>query len=223
MLTSCDDSSLVIDSLCDEAEGQNVAVACFYFDFAAQREQSSTSVLGALLKQVVGGLNEIPGEIARAYENQKKVIGRRGPRLSDVVRMLQTTSSKRRTFICIDALDECVAGHQVKLLSSLNKILKESPATRIFVTGRPHIKAEIGKRLSGRVTSVSITPRRDDIISYLQNRLDEDTTLDAMDSSLEADILKKIPEDISEMYVQALTLSKLFQSYPLTGTYIGSC
>ena len=191
----------MIDILCDQAEEQNFAVVCFYFDFAAQKEQSSTSVLGALLKQVVGGLDEVPEEIARAYENQKKVIGGRGPRISDVVRMLQTTSSEKRTFICIDALDECVPGHQVKLLSSLNQILKESPDTRIFVTGRTHIQTEIGKRLSRRVTSVSITPRRDDIISYLHSRLDEDTTPDAMNSSLEVDILKKIPEDISEMYV----------------------
>ena len=30
-----------------------------------------------------------------------------------------------------------------------------------------------------------------------------------MDSSLEADILKKIPEEISEMYVEVITLGKL--------------
>ena len=199
VLTSREVSSLVIDRLCDEAGGRSVVVACFYFDFAAQKEQSSTNVLGAVLKQVVGGLDEVPGEIARAYENQKKVIGGRGPRLPDVVRMLQTTSSEKRTFICIDALDECVAGHQVKILSSLNQILQKSPDTRIFMTGRPHIRAEIKKRLAGGVTSVSITPRRDDIISYLYSRLDEDTIPDAMDSSLEAEIMKKIPEDISEM------------------------
>jgi len=157
----------------------------------------------------VGGLDEGPGEIKRAYEDQKKVIGGRGPRLSDVVRMLQTTSSENRTFIWIDALDECMPGHQVKLLGSLNQILQKSPGTRIFVTGRPHIRAEIRKRLSGRVASVSITPRRDDIISYIRARLDEDTTPDAMDCSLEADILKKIPEDISEMYVREPTLRRL--------------
>ena len=223
MLTSRDISSLVIDRLCDQAGGQNVAVACFYFDFAAQKEQSSTSVLSALLKQVVSGLEEVPVEVVRAYEDQKKVIGGRRPRLPDLVRMLQTTSSEKHTFICIDALDECVAGHQVKLLSSLNQILKESPTTRVFVTGRPHIQAEIGKRLPGRVTSLSITPMHDDIISYLHSRLDEDTTPDAMDSSLEADILKRIPEDISEMYVQTLTLEKLSQSYPLTYIYLDSC
>ena len=224
LLISCDVSSLVIDSLCDQAGGQDVAVACFYFDFAAQKEQSPTSVLGALLKQVVGGLDEVPEEIARAYENQRKVIGGRGPRLSDIVKMLQTTTSERRTFICIDALDECVAGNQVKLLGSLSQILEKSPGTRIFVTGRPHIEAEIEKRLAGRVTSVSITPRRDDIISYLRDRLDEDTTPGAMDIGLEADILKKIPDDISEMYVQALAVGGgATSSYPLTGVYTDSC
>jgi len=138
-LTSCNISSLVIDSLCDQARGQNVAVACFYFDFAAQKEQSSTSMLGALLKQVVARLEEVPGEIAQAYEDQKKVIGGRAPRLSDIVKMLQDTSSEKRTFICIDALDECVPEHQVKLLNSLNQILQKSPGTQIFMTGRPHI------------------------------------------------------------------------------------
>ena len=218
MLTSHDISSLVIDNLCNQAKGQNVAVTCFYFDFAAQKEQSPTSMLGSLLKQVVGGMEGVPVEIAEAYEDQKKVIGGRGPGLSDIVNMLQITSSEKRTFICIDALDECVEEYRIKLLNSLNKILQKSPGTRIFVTGRPHIQVEIGRRLSGRVTTMCIAPQRGDITSYIHSRLDEDTTPDAMDSSLEADILKKIPEGISEMYVKAKTLRELPSSYPLTDT-----
>jgi len=201
LLTSRHVSSLVVDSLCDQAKEQNLAIACFYFDFASQKEQSPTSMLGALLKQAVGGLEEVPVKIVQAYEDQGKVIGGRGPQLADIVKMLQNTSSKKRTFICIDALDECLAGYRVKVLNSLNQILKKCPGTRIFVTGRPHIRAEMGRRLPGRVRSVSITPRRDDIIGYLHIRLDEDTTPDAMDSILEADILEKIPDNISEMYV----------------------
>ena len=211
MLTSRDVSSLVIDRLCDQARGKNISVTCFYFDFAARREQSSTSVLGALLKQVVSGLEEIPGEIARVYEDQKKVIGGRGPQISDIAKMLQTTSSERLTFICIDAMDECAAEHRVKLLDSLDQILQKSPGTRLFVTGRLHIQAEIEKRLSGRVATIAITPRGNDVIGYLRARLKEDTNPDAMDSSLGADILRKIPEDISEMYVEATTLWKLPQ------------
>ena len=199
VLINCDISSVVIDSLCDWARGQEVAVACFYFDFAAQKEQSSASMLGAVLKQIVSGLEKVPGEIAQAYEDQGKVIGGREPQLDDIVRMLQTTAGEKPTFICIDALDECVARYRVKLLNSLNQILQRSSGTRVFVTGRPHIQAEVGNRLSGRVITIRITPRRNDIIGYLHNRLDEDTRPDAMDSSLKADILKKIPDDISEM------------------------
>ena len=211
MLTGCDVSSLVIDELCDQAGGRNATVACFYFDFAIQKEQSPTSILGALLKQLVCGLEETPEEISRAYQGQKNAIGGRGPKLSDIVKMMQATSSKKRTLICTDALDECAAGHRVKLLDSLNQILEKSPGTRIFVTGRPHIRPEIGRCLAGRVASVFISPRRDDIIRYLHSRLHEDTNPDAMDSSLEADILKKIPEDISEMYVRATAPGKLPQ------------
>ena len=158
-------------------------------------------MLGSLLKQVVSGLGEVPEEIVQDYEDQKKVIGGRGPLLSDIVKMLQTTSSEKRAFICIDALDECAAEDRVKLLNSLNGILQKCSGTRIFVTGRPHVRGEIENRLSGRIATILITPRRNDVIRYLYSRLAEDTTPDAMDSSLEADILKKIPDDISEMCV----------------------
>ena len=211
MLTGRDVSSLVIDELCDQAGGRNATVACFYFDFTAQEEQSPTSMLGALLKQLVCGLEETPEEVSRAYQGQKNAIGGRGPKLSDIVKMMQTTSSKKCTFICVDAMDECAAGHRVKILDSLNQILERSPGTRIFVTGRQHIRPEIGRCLAGRVASVSISPKRGDIIRYLHSRLREDTTPDAMDSSLKADILKKIPEDISEMYVRETILGELPQ------------
>jgi len=199
VLTSRDASSLVIDRLGDRAGGQGVTVACLYFDFAAQKEQSPVDMLGAVLKQVVGGLEKVPEEIAQAYEHQKHVIGGRGPRLADIVKMLRNAASIKRAFICIDALDECVAGYQLKILDSLNQILQRSPGTRIFMTGRPHIEPEVTKRLSGSVATIRITPPRYDIISYLCGRLDEDIMPDAMDTNLRADILKRIPEDISEM------------------------
>jgi len=61
------------------------------------------------------------------------------------------------------------------------------------------------------VTRISIGPKRGDIVTYLHNRLAADTNPDAMDSTLESDILEKIPDDISEMYVEATTLKELPQ------------
>ena len=199
MLTSHDFSSLVVDSLCDQCRGPNTNVTCFYLDFAARKEQSVASILGSLLRQVVGGMEKVPEEITRAFQNQKTAIGGRGPRLTDIVKMLQTITSSLRTFVCIDALDECAAAHRVKLLNSLHQILETSPRIRIFIIARPHVRGEVEKRLAGRVISVSVGPSKDDIVEYLRLKLDEDETPDAMDESLEADILEKIPENMSEM------------------------
>ena len=49
-LNNRNNSSLVIDRLCDQENVDKVAVVCVYCDFNAQDEQTATGVLGALLK-----------------------------------------------------------------------------------------------------------------------------------------------------------------------------
>ena len=191
-------SSLVVDGLCDRAKEQNIAVACFYVDFAAREEQSPTKLLGSLLKQIVAGLEKIPEEIRQTFQDHKKVIGGRGLRVPEIVKLLQTVTSLQQTFICVDALDECVEGHRPEVLDSLRQILEKSANTRIFLTGRQHIRSEIDRHLGGRTVVLSIRPNNDDIVEYIRMRLSKDTSLDAMDSSLEADIIKCIPENIPE-------------------------
>jgi len=204
VLRSRNDSSLVVDRLCKQTTGQSTAVPSFYLDFAARKEQSAASMLGSLLKQIVSGMETIPEEISRALREQKKASGGHRPQLADAVKLLQLITCSQHTFMCIDALDECAGVQRVKLLDSLNQILVKSPRTRIFMTGRPHIRAEIERRLVGRVISVSVVPTKDDIITYLRVRLSEDETPDAMDEGLEAEILDKIPEKISELCVGAM-------------------
>ena len=199
MLNNCDASSLVIDRLCDSAREQNAAVACFYFDFAAQKEQSPTTALSSLLKQVVCGLEEIPATVTQAFRDQKKVIGGRKLRLGEIVEILQDISSSRPVFICIDALDECMAEYQAEALDSLKKILHKSPSIRIFLAGRLQIRDEVEKQLAGRVVALSIIPTKDDIVRFLRAKLKKDATPDAMDKRLEEDIIKNIPETVSAM------------------------
>ena len=201
VLTSRNVSSLVIDSLCDRARDLNFAVSCFYFDFTARKEQSATSVLGSLLKQMISGMERIPEEISQGFQEQEKAIGGRGPQLVDIVKMLQDVTSSQPTFICVDALDECAGVHRARLLRSLKQILKNSPGTRIFMTGRPYIRAEIEEWFTGQVISISVSPTRGDIITYLRVRLREDEIPDAMDDGLEADIMERIPGNVSETCV----------------------
>ena len=78
------------------------------------------------------------------------------------------------------------------------------------MTGRLHVRNEIRERLFRRVTSIAITLLEDDVTGYLRTRL-KDTNPDAVGTSLEADTLRKIPEDISEIYEEATALWKLPQ------------
>ena len=199
LLITCDASSLVIDTLGDWAKGRNAAVACFYFDFAAQKEKSPTSTLSSLLKQVVCGLKEIPAKITKAFQDQKKVIGGRKLGLGEIVEILQEISSSWPIFICIDALDECMAEYRAEVLDSLKQILHKSPNIRIFLAGRLQIRDEVEKHLAGRVVTVSIIPTKDDMVRFLRAKLKKDARPDAMDKTFEAEIIKNIPEKVSPM------------------------
>jgi len=213
LLTGYDNSSMVVDYLCDQATGQDMAVTCFYYDFASREAQSPTNMLGSLLKQLVSGLEAIPGEIKQKFQDQKKVIGGRRLQLPDIVKMFAAIAPPRRTFICVDALDECIPKHRLEVLEALGQILQRSPNTRMFVTGRSHIREAVERELAGRVISVSIRPRDDDIVTFLHARLRKDTTPEVMDDRLKKDIMKSIPDEASETYVVVRGPGNLCKSY----------
>ena len=208
LLTARNTSSLVIDNLCDEAKKEDIAVACLYYDFLAQKEQTITNMMGAILKQLVGK-GGIPENVRKAFEEGKKVIGGRGLQLADLMRMLGTTiASLPKVFICIDALDECLPKSLPGLLNSLRDIVRESPRTRIFLTGRSHVKETIQKYWPQAVM-LPISPDTEDIRNYLEMRLDRDVEPEAMDNALRADIVSSILEKMSDMYVTAFGGSPL--------------
>ena len=200
-LTSYNFSSLVIDSLCDEPreDGEDIAVACFYFNSAAQKEQPAASVLGALLKQLIGGFKQIPKEVTDSFQRHKKFIGGRELQLPQIVKMLGSLSSTQPTFLCLDAMDECSALDRANILLSLKDIVKISPTTRVFLTGRPHVGGEVESHFPERTALIPISPRNGDIIGYIHKKLAQDTNSGEMNAELEAQILKKILETVSEM------------------------
>ena len=169
-----------------------------YCDFLAQQEQSTTNMLGAILKQLAsrGG---IPEHTRKAFQKAKKEFGGRGPRLHDMVDMLKNVmTSLPRLFICIDALDECTPKHRRELVESLREIIRVSPRARVFLTGRPHIDDEIVGYFS-KALRIPLNPTHADIMSYLKMRLYGDTDPNAMDDQLRADIMRIVPERVSEM------------------------
>jgi len=192
----------VIDRLCDQADVDNISVACVYCNFNTQDAQSATGLLGALLKQVVLALGPIPDQVQKAFEDSKRGVGGRRLLLPDILEMLTgSLSCLRRVFICIDALDEFPTKHRPELWESLQKIVSRCPNIRLFLTGRIHIRAEVQKYFPSTAEMLPIISRTHDIGLYLKMRLNRDSERDVMDEELEADILRIIPEVVSGTYV----------------------
>ena len=190
----------MIDDLCDRPCEEEIAITMFYCDFRDQQGQTTPNIMGAILKQLVVRDGVLEG-VQSVFKKAKKKVGGQGLRLPDMVQMLkQAVATLPKVFICIDALDECLPKHLLKLLKSLKDILKVSPRMRILVTGRPQVRGEIIKYFITGVT-VPISPKTEDIKRYLENKLEMDTEFDAMSDGLRADIIRIIPQRISGMYV----------------------
>ena len=188
----------MIDSLCDRAKEENIAVSGLYCDFLSQQEQTITNIMGAILKQLVGR-GGIQDYVREAFREAQKEFGGRGLRLADLTRMLKIAiASLHQVFICIDALDECLPKYLPDLLESLRDIVRECPKTRIFLTGRPHIREDVQRYFSNMVVR-PITPNTADIRNYVKMRLDRDAEPEAMSNDLRVDIVSVILEKVSDM------------------------
>jgi len=191
-------SSVVIDHF--YGRRKDITVAGLYCDYLDRKEQTTSNMLGAMLKQLVGR-GTIPEDIREAFEDAKEHFGGVGPEVSELLQMLKAAIAQRdRVVICIDGLDESLAVHRAGLLRALQTIVRELPNVRLFLTGRPFICSEIESFLLG-VDTISVSPAREDIEAFLRMRLGDDPEPDAMDESLRADIMEIIPKRISEMYV----------------------
>jgi len=197
-LTTWHFSSLVIDHF--YGSGKDITVAGLYCDYLDRKEQTTSNMLGAMLKQLVGRGN-IPEDIRKAFEDAKDHFGGVRPQVPQVVNMLKTAIGQRqRVVICIDGLDESLPIHRAGLLKSLRAIAQEMPNVRLFLTGRPFISGEVEKHFPD-VHSISVSPTKEDTKAFLKIKLGEDSEPEAMDENLRADIMEIIPKTISEMYI----------------------
>ena len=196
----------MIDSLCDQAREEGIAVAAFYCDFVSREEQTIANVIGAILKQLVGR-GGIAEDLREAFQKAQQEVGDRGPRLADLMRVLRTViASLPQVFICVDALDECLPECLPELLESLRDIVRESPSTRIFLTGRPHVREDIQLYFT-KIVVAPISPITNDIRNYVETRLGRDAEPEAMTEDLRADIVRVILEKISDMCVGPFCIS----------------
>ena len=173
-------------------------------------------MLGAILKQVISGWEDIPQEVEAAFQKSKNKLGGRELESVEILKLLiSTLRTLGRSYICIDALDEFPEEYRPELFRSLEQITRESRGTRLFLTGRQYIREEVGRYFTGGA-EVRIIPSEEDIKKYLSMRLNNDPQPRIMSDSLKEEIFTTIPEKISGMYVtDNLTLCTFFMGHLL--------
>ena len=158
-------------------------------------------MIGSLLRQIVLGGVGIPDEIQNAFDMSKKGGGK-GLRLPEMRELfVKTICSLERVYICVDAMDELLPQHRSEFLRALQRIIQEAPNTRLFLTGRPHIRGELDKHLTRGAHTIQIVPDQGDIAEYLSRKMDDDDDRDPdlMTENLKKDIMKTMLEKASEM------------------------
>ena len=154
------------------------------------RQQIETGV-GTILKQLitVEGLKSMMEEYWSS-------------RLLDLLMLIlkNAIASLRQVFICIDAVDEFPPDDLTLLLELLRAIVRGSPRTKIFLSGRPHVRGAVRREFVGAVV-ILICPNPKDISNYVAMRLERDDKPGAIDNDLRADIGDMIVEKMSDRWV----------------------
>ena len=205
-------SSLVIDTLHNLRPGDQ-AVTSLYCNSQVHKELSTAHMLGAVLKQV----GCIQREIEAAFERSKKKLDGGELESGEILKLLiSSLRTMQRSYICIDALDEIPSEYRLELFKSLVQVTQQSPGTRLFLTGRHHIKEEIGTYFTRRA-EIQIEPTEQDIRNLLTMGFCNDTEPQAMSPELREEILRTIPEKVPKTYVSDITTCvHLLTFYSLT-------
>jgi hypothetical protein len=175
---------------------QHMGLAYIYCDYRDQKEQTIENILGAILKQLLALLAEIPEAVWKVYEER---VGQGKPlSLTDAVDLLRITSAQfTTTYICLDALDE------LRDLQGLLKSLRDRASSwKIFITGRPQVRETIQQYFK-EAQIIPIEARESDIRLYIEHAIGgpDDKEPDAMDDDLRRAILKRVVDSAEGMLV----------------------
>jgi len=201
MLTSNKISSLVIDTLRKETRGQNIAVMFLYCDYQTHKDQSAVNMIGSLVRQAALRAPKIPSEIKSAFDESKREGGH-GLQLPDMVKLfVKVIGYMEVVYLCVDAVDEMLPQHRLEFLRALQQILQDAPNVRLFLTGRPYIRAELDKHLTEKAYAIQIVADQGDITRYLSQKMSDDGVQDPslMTEDLKNNIMKTMLEKASEM------------------------
>jgi hypothetical protein len=184
-------------------------------------------MIGGLLKQAITASKEGCRDIIQTLLEKKK--GRRPIEVNDVVHALsELLRGFDKTYICIDALDECNEEDRRQLIQRLAELSSFSDRDnllpiRLFFTGRPPMEKYVKSHTSVEPKiplMVKLEANTEDIAAYIAHKIDEDKMVE-MDDAFKKHIAEEIVSVSQGMFVICLACLVFTNSQAdmITGSY----
>ena len=198
-------ASIVVNYLKTSFPDDKTGKGFLYCIYKRQDNQKVDDLLAALLGQLAVRKSMVPESIRKWYDEYRKGEKRRLSRSEILEALSGITKTYSRTFIIIDALDECKTNHiRNELLSEVYKLQKWSD-TRLIVTYRPSIVPSP----PSSVRKLKIKAHVEDVEEYLSGRMPELSSVVQDNNELQCKIKTRILGLVDGMYVHGCS-STLF-------------
>ena len=191
--------SVVIDYLTNNYASEDTKIVYLYCDYKDQAVQKASNLIACLVGQIIGYPKVLPQqleELHRELERQK-----RRPSFDELRKLLKALCDQHdRVYVIVDALDECEAIRERRLLLT---VLEELPCTsgRLFVTSRPN-NEDISNTF-GKQSRITITASKSDLRQYVAERIAEEerrTSATRFKPELKESIISTVSAGASGMY-----------------------
>lgn len=168
-----------------------------YCDYKDQAAQTASKLIACLARQIIGRPQVLPQPLAALHKELEQQ--NRRPSFDELKRLLTALCKHyARTYILVDALDECEAVRERRLLLPVLRSLP-SISTRLFVTSRPN-NEDIFQSFS-KASQIDIIAHEWDLRRYIMERMEErGDFVDRLTPELKENITSTITAGASGMY-----------------------
>jgi len=192
-------TSVVVNDLISRHQNDlNIGITYIYCNFRRRDEQKAEDLLASLLKQLSQERSSLPDSVKALYNHHKDKRTR--PSFDEIsISLLSVMAMYSRTFIIIDALDECQPsdGCRTKFLTQLFNLQAKCGAN-VFATSR--FIPDITRTFVGSA-SLEIRASDKDVQVYIDSHISKLPGFVSRSPDLQEEIKNEIVNAVDGMYV----------------------
>ncbi|PSN59030.1 hypothetical protein BS50DRAFT_661069, partial [Corynespora cassiicola Philippines] len=191
-------AAIAVDHLQSTVQAHGVGVVYAYCNYKGRADQTASSLLAAILKQLVQGRPSIAEPLYSMHNRHE--IEKTRPSLEEILGALQSVLTHyQRVYVVIDALDECVHDVRDELLGKLRHVQSKTDV-RVMTTSR--FIPDIVEQFSG-MPELEVRANAADVKQYVVGQTRRLPRCIQRDSKLQQLVQDEIVKAVDGMFLLA--------------------